>query len=95
MSSPVQSNGQKKQTPGPSSDSESPQISDGLETNSFFNPTNASAPKKRQIPPWLDHFNARDLKELAKCSIAVWIITLFIVIHPVLRAEGQAMFFGW
>jgi len=68
---------------------------DGLEGNSFFEVPGSSASKKRRLPPLLDHFNARDLKELFKCSIAVWVITLFIVINPVLRAEGQAMFFGW
>jgi hypothetical protein len=95
MSTPEQDNGHQKQTTGPSSDSASPGLPDGIENNSYFDSANASSPKKRRIPPWLDHFNAKDLKELAKCSIAVWIVTLFIVINPVLRTYGQAMFFGW
>ncbi|KAF5006961.1 hypothetical protein FDECE_6677 [Fusarium decemcellulare] len=51
-----------------------------------------SDPKK--IPAWLDHFNAKDLKILFKCSLAVWILTLFIFINDTLRLLGQAAFFG-
>lgn len=95
MSSREENNGHEKQTPGPSSGSEALNNLDGLAGNSFFaSADDSSLPKKRRLPPLLDHFNARDLKELFKCSIAVWILTLFIVIDPVLRAEGQAMFFG-
>lgn len=96
MSSPEDNNGHEKQAPGPSSGSETLDNPDGLAGNSFFDSADGSSPpKKRRLAPLLDHFNSRDLKELFKCSIAVWIITLFIVIDPVLRAEGQAMFFGW
>ncbi|CAG9990957.1 unnamed protein product [Clonostachys byssicola] len=49
-------------------------------------------PKK--LPAWLDHFNAKDLKILFKCSLAVWILTLFIFINDTLRLLGQAAFFG-
>lgn len=49
----------------------------------------------RKLPPWLDHFNAKDLKILFKCSVAVWIFTLFIFISDTLRVLGQATFFGW
>ncbi|PCD27210.1 hypothetical protein FGRA07_02349 [Fusarium graminearum] len=48
----------------------------------------------RKLPPWLDHFNAKDLKILFKCSLAVWIFTLFIFISDTLRVLGQAAFFG-
>jgi hypothetical protein len=96
MSSREEDNRHEKQTPGPSSGTETLDNPDGIAGNSFFaSADDSSPPKKRRLPPWLDHFNARDLKELFKCSIAVWIVTLFIVIDPVLRAEGQAMFFGW
>lgn len=64
--------------------------------NSYFETNITSAEKKRKLPPLLDHLKSKkDLKELFKCSLAVWIVTLFIVINPVLRAEGQALFFGW
>ncbi|KAF4970321.1 hypothetical protein FSARC_2641 [Fusarium sarcochroum] len=48
----------------------------------------------RRLPAWLDHFNAKDLKILFKCSLAVWILTLFIFINDTLRVLGQAAFFG-
>ncbi|EXJ79388.1 hypothetical protein A1O3_08890 [Capronia epimyces CBS 606.96] len=68
-------------------------------SNSFFESakrsnTNTNKKAKAKLPPILDHFNAKDLKELFKSSVAVWILTLFIVINPTLRAEGQALFFG-
>ncbi|KAM0209453.1 hypothetical protein ACHAQI_006501 [Fusarium lateritium] len=48
----------------------------------------------KKLPAWLDHFNARDLKILFKCSLAVWILTIFIFINDTLRVLGQAAFFG-
>ena len=51
--------------------------------------------RRKGLPPFLDHFNARDLKILFKCSVAVWILTIFIFIDETLRAIGQAAFFGW
>ena len=51
--------------------------------------------KRKGLPKWLDHFNAKDLKVLFKCSVAVWILTIFIFIDATLRAIGQAAFFGW
>jgi hypothetical protein len=51
--------------------------------------------KTRQLPAWLDHFNARDLKTLFKCSLAAWIMTILILINPTLRVLGQSAFFGW
>ncbi|KAF5662672.1 hypothetical protein FHETE_7778 [Fusarium heterosporum] len=48
----------------------------------------------KRLPAWLDHFNARDLKILFKCSVAVWILTIFIFINDTLRVLGQAAFFG-
>lgn len=52
------------------------------------------ASKKRKLPAMLDHFNQRDLKNLFKCSIAVWINTILIFINPTLSVLGQAAFFG-
>lgn len=49
----------------------------------------------KALPAWLDHFNVRDMKILFKCSFAVWITTLLILIRPTLVALGQATFFGW
>ncbi|KLP14067.1 membrane protein [Fusarium fujikuroi] len=48
----------------------------------------------KRLPAWLDHFNAKDLKILFKCSLAVWILTLFIYISDTLRVLGQSAFFG-
>ncbi|KAF2098023.1 hypothetical protein NA57DRAFT_76820 [Rhizodiscina lignyota] len=60
----------------------------------FFLDKDGKPRKEKALPPWLDHFNLRDLKILFKCSIAVWVYTLFIFINPVLRTYGQATFFG-
>jgi hypothetical protein len=46
------------------------------------------------VPEWLNHFNAMDLKTLFKCSVAVWIATLLLLINPTLVAYGQSTFFG-
>jgi hypothetical protein len=52
--------------------------------------------KKKRWPRWItSHFKPKDLKILFKCSIAVWIMTLFIFINSTLRVIGQATFFGW
>jgi len=48
-----------------------------------------------KLPPWLDHFNARDLKTLFRCSVAAWVATLLIFIGPSLAVIGQATFFAW
>lgn len=61
--------------------------------DSYF--VSASKKTRRELPEWLNHWNARDLKILFKCSLAVWIMTLLIVINPTLRVIGQATFFGW
>jgi hypothetical protein len=52
------------------------------------------ANKKRKLPPFLDHFNARDLKILFRCSVALWVASLLIVIEPTLQTFGNATFFG-
>jgi len=73
---------------------EAPLNGDDTVDSPYF--TNASAAaRKKKLPEWLDHFNAKDLKILFKCSLAVWIATIFIFIDPVLSALGQATFFGW
>ncbi|KAL8243602.1 hypothetical protein R6Q59_009860 [Mikania micrantha] len=54
----------------------------------------ASSKKTKRLPEWLDHFNARDLKILFKCSMAAWIYTLFLLLEPTLKVIGQATFFG-
>lgn len=48
----------------------------------------------RRIPAWLDHFNARDLKVLFRCSVAAWVASLLIVIGPSLETIGTATFFA-
>lgn len=50
--------------------------------------------KKTKLPAWLNHFNAKDLKTLFKCSVAVWVSTLLIFINPTLDVFGTATFFG-
>lgn len=65
-------------------------VSNDVEHNPYF----SDKKPKGQLPEWLDHFNARDLKELLKCSIAAWVTTILIFINPTLRILGQAALFG-
>ncbi|RGP74680.1 hypothetical protein FSPOR_1258 [Fusarium sporotrichioides] len=51
-------------------------------------------PQKHKLPPWLDHFNAHDLKVFLRCWIAIWAMMLLIFIHPTLTNLGQATFLG-
>lgn len=69
-------------------------ISEQLAASPYFIHAENTPPKKRGLPAWLDHFNAKDLKKLFKCSVAVWIATLFILIDKTLTVYGQATFFG-
>lgn len=56
----------------------------------------SDAPKNGvRLPPWLDHFNVRDLQTLFRCSVAAWVATLLIFIGPSLATIGQATFFAW
>ncbi|EPS34710.1 hypothetical protein PDE_09674 [Penicillium oxalicum 114-2] len=58
-------------------------------------PTKAStSPASRKLPAWLDHFNARDLKVLFRCTVAAWVASLLIFINPALRTIGTATFFA-
>ncbi|PYH98313.1 hypothetical protein BO71DRAFT_371558 [Aspergillus ellipticus CBS 707.79] len=50
--------------------------------------------KKRQIPAFLNHFNARDLKIFFRCWVAAWVACLLIFIHPSLDSIGTATFFA-
>lgn len=52
------------------------------------------AAKPRKMPGWLDHFNARDLKVLFRCSVAAWVASLLIFINPSLNTIGTATFFA-
>lgn len=61
---------------------------------SYFNDSSPGK-KSKKLPPWLDHFNAKDLKILFKCSLSVWLTTILIFINPTLNILGQATFFGW
>ncbi|PYH47060.1 uncharacterized protein BP01DRAFT_421952 [Aspergillus saccharolyticus JOP 1030-1] len=49
---------------------------------------------KKRLPPFLDHFNARDLKILFRCWVAAWVACLLFVISPSLSSLGQATFFA-
>lgn len=49
---------------------------------------------RRKLPGWLDHFNARDLKVLFRCSVAAWVASLLIFIGPSLQQIGTATFFA-
>jgi hypothetical protein len=69
-------------------------ISHQLAASPYFVHENSALPKTKTLPAWLDHFNAKDLKTLFKCSIAVWIATLFLLIDKTLVTYGQATFFG-
>jgi hypothetical protein len=68
--------------------------SDQLAASPYFIHEIKTPPKKKRLPTWLDHFNAKDLKALFKCSVAVWVATLFFLIDKTLVAYGQATFFG-
>lgn len=63
--------------------------------NPYFANAVKSPAGTRKLPPLLDHFNAKDLKKLFKCTLAVWIQTILILINPTLRVLGQAAFLGW
>lgn len=76
--------------PNPKCDDES-RVQDDADAEHHFNIFN----QPKRLPAWLDHFNAKDLKVLFKCSLAVWILTLFIFIKATLAVIGQAVFFGW
>ena len=52
------------------------------------------AAKKRRLPPFLDHFNGRDLKIFFRCWVAVWVACLLIFILPSLESIGTATFFA-
>lgn len=47
-----------------------------------------------KLPPLLDHFNAADLKVLFRCSVAAWVASLMMFIHPALHKIGIASFFA-
>jgi hypothetical protein len=63
--------------------------------NPYFTNTDTTSPPRRKLPMWLDHFNARDLKMFFRCSVAMWIMTVFIYIPPIQDEMGQASFLGW
>ncbi|KAJ5756531.1 hypothetical protein N7533_006074 [Penicillium manginii] len=48
----------------------------------------------RKLPGWLDHFNARDLKVLFRCTVAAWVASLLIFITSSLKTIGTATFFA-
>lgn len=50
--------------------------------------------KRWTLPPWLNHFNAHDLKTFFRCWAAAWVATLLIFINPTLTNLGQATFFA-
>jgi hypothetical protein len=50
--------------------------------------------KKRRLPPFLDHFNARELKILFRCWVAAWVASLLFLITPSLSSLGTATFFA-
>ncbi|KAL4883402.1 hypothetical protein BJY04DRAFT_226481 [Aspergillus karnatakaensis] len=62
---------------------------------SLPSPDQDGAPKrKRQLPPFLDHFHTRELKVFFRCWVAVWVASLLIFINPVANNFGAATFFG-
>ncbi|KAJ5908322.1 hypothetical protein N7495_001004 [Penicillium taxi] len=52
------------------------------------------AKARKKLPPFLDHFNNRDLKVLFRCSVAAWVASLLIFIGPSMREIGTATFFA-
>ncbi|KAJ1715186.1 hypothetical protein NYO67_2681 [Aspergillus flavus] len=52
-------------------------------------------PKKSfRLPPFLDHFNGRELKVFFRCWVALWVASLLIFITPSLTSIGTATFFA-
>ena len=49
---------------------------------------------QKTLPPFLDHFNAHDLKILFRCSVAFWVASLIFLIEPTLQTFGSASFFS-
>ena len=76
-------------------DNENASYHNDLDLQSPYFLTASQASSKKTFPSWLTHFNSRDLKTLFKCSVAVWIYSLFILINPTLSELGPATFFGW
>ncbi|KAJ0132481.1 Uncharacterized protein HZ326_24451 [Fusarium oxysporum f. sp. albedinis] len=66
---------------------------DGIHNPYFVDATKPSSTGKK-LPSWLDHFNAKDIKRLFKCSLAVWLMTLLMLIEPTLIAISRATFLG-
>ncbi|KAG9964541.1 hypothetical protein KCU61_g2774, partial [Aureobasidium melanogenum] len=64
------------------------------ETNTNATAKTPSQKQKKKLPPFFDHFNARDLKILFRCSVAFWVASLLIVIEPTLKTFGNATFFS-
>ncbi|KAI5457584.1 hypothetical protein BGZ63DRAFT_364563 [Mariannaea sp. PMI_226] len=62
--------------------------------NPYFVDATKPSSMRKSLPPWLDHFNAKDMKTLFKCSLAVWIMAVLMLIGPCLRAIGRATFLG-
>lgn len=85
----------KDKTSEPDTQKQSRKISSSVndEESGHLFANNTSKPQSR-LPPWLDHFNKKDLKILFKTSLAVWITTIFIFIKPTLDFIGQATFFA-
>jgi len=65
-----------------------------LATEDIVSAKAPSGVKSRKLPGWLDHFNARDLRVLLRCSVAAWVASLLIFINPSLRTIGTATFFA-
>jgi hypothetical protein len=84
-------------SPSPSRDARpSSPLTSGEGSGSAEKAALAPAPAKtgKKLPGWLDHFNARDLKVLFRCSLAAWVASLLIFITPSLATIGTATFFA-
>ncbi|KAJ5833580.1 hypothetical protein N7474_001891 [Penicillium riverlandense] len=70
--------------------------SPGTPADETIQPAQTSTPvaDQRKLPGWLDHFNARDLKVLFRCSVAAWVASLLIFIGPSHDQIGTATFFA-
>jgi hypothetical protein len=60
---------------------------------------NSKPPDRRSgpsfsLPAWLDHFNARDMKNLFRSWLATWVATILMYIQPSLNSIGLATFFA-
>lgn len=67
------------------------EMSDKDEASPPYSAVSVENSSKKKRPPFLNHFNARDLKTLFRCSVAFWCASLLVLIGPTLNTFGTAV----